>query len=94
MSNLENIETVEQVEKDILGGDAQRMYDENGREIEISLDFLPEGKFTLTSFEDGVNADRLARDYKKSVREVNASQKLTLKMAREGGWVGKFDPVK
>ena len=68
--------------------------DENGREIEISLDFLPEGKFTLTSFEDGVNANRLAKDYKKSVREVNASQKLTLKMAREGGWVGKFEPVK
>ena len=68
--------------------------DENGREIEISLDFLPEGKFTLTSFEDGVNANRLAKDYKKSVREVNGSQKLTLKMAREGGWVGKFEPVK
>ena len=30
MSNLENIETVE---KDILGGNAQRMFDENGREI-------------------------------------------------------------
>ena len=68
--------------------------DENSREIEISLDFLPEGKFTLTSFEDGVNANRLAKDYKKSVCEVNGSQKLTLKMAREGGWVGKFEPVK
>ena len=68
--------------------------DENSREIEISLDFLPEGKFTLTSFEDGVNANRIAKDYKKTVREVNASQKLTLKMAREGGWVGKFEPVK
>ena len=68
--------------------------DEKAREIEISLDFLPEGSFTLTSFEDGVNANRIAKDYKKTVREINASQKLTLKMAREGGWVGRFEPVK
>lgn len=67
--------------------------DEKAREIEISLDFLPEGSFTLTSFEDGVNADRLARDYKKRVRNVDASQTLKIRMAHEGGWVGRFEPV-
>lgn len=68
--------------------------DEKAREMEISLDFLPEGSFTLTSFEDGVNADRLARDYRKRVRSVDSSQTLKIRMAHEGGWVGRFEPAK
>mgnify|MGYP000485392440 FL=1 len=41
--------------------------------IEIDLGFIPAGQsFTLTSFEDGINADRQAMDYKK--KEVYREQ--------------------
>lgn len=63
-----------------------------GAKIEIALDFLPAGKqLTLTSFEDGVNADIKATDYKKQKRTVDASTKLTLDMTRNGGWVGVIE---
>jgi alpha-glucosidase len=61
------------------------------RTVEISFDFLPKGKdFTLTSFEDGINADRQAMDYKKKILTVNSETKLTIKMERNGGWAGSL----
>ena len=57
--------------------------------IEIDLGFLPAGQsFTLTSFEDGINADRQAMDYKKKESTVNNQTRMTLKMVRNGGWAG------
>ena len=62
-----------------------------GRSIEISFDFLPKGKdFTLTSFEDGINADRQAMDYKMKTQTVNSTTKLTIKLERNGGWAGSL----
>lgn len=59
------------------------------REVTITLDFLKDGKaYMLTSFEDGINADRQAMDYKKRERDVNKNETLTLHMVRNGGWVG------
>lgn len=56
-------------------------------ELEVVLDFLPEGKtFTLTSFEDGCNADRQAMHYVKSVREVRKGDVVKIKMVRNGGY--------
>ena len=57
--------------------------------IEIDLGFIPAGQsFTLTSFEDGINADRQAMDYKKKESTVNNQTRMTLKMVRNGGWAG------
>ena len=62
---------------------------DKGRTIDLDLDFLPENKnLHLTCFEDGINADRQAMDYKKREMEVNRSTKLTLKLVRNGGWAG------
>lgn len=62
---------------------------DKGRTIEVDLSFLPESKnLHLTCFEDGINADRQAMDYKKRGMDVNKSTKLTLKMVRNGGWAG------
>jgi alpha-glucosidase len=36
-------------------------------------------------FHDGVNANRLASDYQKTVTDIPASRKLTVKMAQGGG---------
>lgn len=59
------------------------------RDIEVDLSFLPDDKsLNLTCFEDGINADRQAMDYKKKEMSVNKSTKLTLKLVRNGGWAG------
>lgn len=57
------------------------------REVEVTLSFLPEGKeLYMTSFVDGVNADRMAMDYRMEQRTVNRNTKLSIKMARNGGF--------
>ncbi|MDP4290077.1 MAG: glycoside hydrolase family 97 protein [Bacteroidota bacterium] len=67
------------------------MTNSQNRTIELSFDFLPQGKeFTLTSFEDGINADRQALDYKKKTISINSNTKLTIKMERNGGWAGSL----
>ena len=59
---------------------------------EIALDFLPAGRtFTMTSFEDGVNAALQATDYRKRVREVDASTVVKVEMVRNGGWAAVIE---
>ena len=58
-----------------------------GKEVTINLDFLPEGKeFNMDYFQDGVNAERQAMDYKKDSKKVDASSSVTIRMVRNGGW--------
>ncbi len=58
-----------------------------GREVEIKLDFLPDGKeLDMTSFADGANAHIMAMDYVRSQGKVTSDTVLTLKMVRNGGW--------
>ena len=60
---------------------------ENPLELEVTLDFLPEGKtFTLVSFEDGINADRQAMHYVKKERQVSKGDVVKIKMMRNGGY--------
>ncbi|MBQ7362219.1 MAG: glycoside hydrolase family 97 protein [Bacteroidaceae bacterium] len=59
------------------------------REVDVTLSFLPEGKsLQMTSFADGVNADRMAMDYLREQTAVNSDTKLHIKMARNGGFAG------
>ena len=59
---------------------------------EVTLDFLPEGKeFTLTSFEDGSNADRQAMHYVKRVNKVRKGDTITIKMVRNGGYAAVIE---
>lgn len=56
-------------------------------ELDIRLDFLQEGEsLTLTSFEDGVNADRQAMHYAKKEKEVRKGESIRIKMVRNGGY--------
>jgi alpha-glucosidase len=57
------------------------------RELDVTLNILPEGKsLQMTSFVDGVNANRMAMDYRLEKTSVNKSTKLHIKMARNGGF--------
>jgi alpha-glucosidase len=66
------------------------MTDWTPREFEISLDFMDKGIYNLDTWQDGVNADRYASDYKKISGQVSDEDKLTIKMAPGGGFVARI----
>ena len=41
-------------------------------------------------FQDGVNADRNAMDYKKATRSIHSGEKLAIQMASGGGWASRI----
>lgn len=64
---------------------------EGERLFDVDLSFLDSGKtYTMTSFEDGINARRQAMDYRKKTYSVKQNEKLTIKMARSGGWAARL----
>lgn len=65
---------------------------EKKRTFDISLDFLqPTKDFQMTSFEDGINADRQAMDYRKKTATVNSKSKITIQLARNGGFAAVIE---
>lgn len=60
------------------------------RELEIDLAFLPEGKYQMEIYRDGLNADRNATDYKKEIKALPADKKLKIKMYPGGGYVARI----
>ncbi len=68
------------------------MSDWDARDLEVDFSFLPEGNFTLDAYQDGVNADRNAGDYKKTTTQVNRTTKLKIHLASGGGWAARIHP--
>jgi alpha-glucosidase len=64
-----------------------------GREITLDFSFLPEGSFEAEIFQDGINADRAATDYKTRLQKVSKGDKITIKMASGGGWAARIYPI-
>jgi alpha-glucosidase len=62
----------------------------DGRTLEISTDFLADGKYDIEIIADGANANTAANDYKLVNRELIKGEKLTIKMANGGGWLAKI----
>jgi alpha-glucosidase len=60
------------------------------RTVDIDLSFLPDGNFTIDSYQDGINADRNASDYRKTTASVNRTTKLKLQLASGGGWAARI----
>ena len=63
------------------------MTDWTMRELRIKTDFLPAGEYELETFQDGLNADRCAQDYKRSVTRIKSGDTLRAPMAPGGGFV-------
>lgn len=63
------------------------------RDITVDLSFLGAGSFEAEIFQDGVNADRDATDYKRIVRKVSSGDKLTVHLMNGGGWAARIYPV-
>jgi alpha-glucosidase len=56
------------------------------RDLAIDFSFLKDGAYEAVVFSDGVNADREATDYKKTIVPVSAREKLKVHLALGGGW--------
>jgi alpha-glucosidase len=66
--------------------------DWSARDIELDLSFLGEGQYVMEVFEDGINADRYASDYKHKTLEVASGLKMNIHLAPGGGWTAKISP--
>jgi alpha-glucosidase len=62
------------------------------RTVEINFDFLEKSRtYTMTYFEDGINAGRQAMDFRKKTKEVKFGDKIEVKMVRNGGWAAVLE---
>ncbi len=62
----------------------------DARTLDVTLDFLGEGNWTAEVFRDGVNAAKVASDYKKIAMEIPADRKVSMPMAPGGGYAMKI----
>lgn len=69
------------------------MTDENVRAMALDFSFLPEGKYQIEIFKDGINADRYASDFATETMEIDAGAKLNINLAAGGGWVAKVSKL-
>ncbi|HEY0780424.1 MAG TPA: glycoside hydrolase family 97 protein [Gemmatirosa sp.] len=64
------------------------------RDLTIALAFLGAGPYQADIVQDGVNVGKDARDYKRVVRRVTASDTLRVHLGEGGGWTARFEPVR
>ena len=62
----------------------------NSRTLELDLNFIPDGRYVMEIFRDGINADRAACDYKREILDLPSDRKISLKMAPGGGYAAKI----
>ena len=63
------------------------------RDLALDLSFLPEGRFELDAFADGINADRWGSDYRRSKTPADRSGRLAVHLAPGGGWAAHLSPA-
>lgn len=68
--------------------------DWNSRTVSIDLSFLAPGRYEMTLFADGVNADAVARDFSRTTAVVEAGSSRSVRMAQGGGFAMVLRPVR
>jgi alpha-glucosidase len=63
------------------------MTDWTPRSLELDLSFLGDGIYRAEIYQDGINADRYAADYRSTTLQVTGDSKLQVNMAPGGGWI-------
>lgn len=66
--------------------------DWTSRDMDLDLSFLPAGEYTMDIFQDGVNADQYASDYKHLKTNVKSGDKMKIHLAPGGGYAAKISP--
>ena len=70
------------------------MTDWTGRDLQLSFSFLPEGRYEVDEYRDGVNADRTGSDYQRVKSVVENKTGLRIKLAPGGGWAARIRKLK
>jgi alpha-glucosidase len=70
------------------------MTDWTARDLEVDLSFLPVGKYTLETWEDGLNANRRGEDTRRRSSQVTNGTKVKVHLAEGGGWAARITPVR
>ncbi|MBQ0736369.1 glycoside hydrolase family 97 protein [Aquimarina celericrescens] len=70
------------------------MGNQNEQEITIDLSFLSEGSYNAKIFRDGINANTFAEDYEVTTQAVSQDKRLTIQLAKGGGWAAILQPIK
>lgn len=60
------------------------------KEITLDLSFLDGGNYQAMIWQDGINANRFAQDFKKTNQSVKKGDKLKINLANNGGWVARL----
>jgi alpha-glucosidase len=66
------------------------MTDWDARTLEADLSFLPEGRYAVEVFSDGINAYKYGEDYKHQTLKTADPGKLKITLAPGGGWVARI----
>lgn len=61
------------------------------KDLEVDFSFLGTGKHKIDIWQDGVNADSYASDYKKISKDISAKDKMKIHLAPGGGWAAKLE---
>ena len=67
--------------------------DWKSRDMDLDLSFLPAGEYKMDIFQDGVNADRHAGDYKHLIINVRSGEKMKIHLAPGGGYAARIYPL-
>lgn len=70
------------------------MTNDSTRTLTVDLSFLGAGSYALDATADGMNADRNAMDSRRERRTMTSGDKLTVQLARGGGYVAVLRPVR
>ncbi|MCE5346974.1 MAG: glycoside hydrolase family 97 protein [Bacteroidales bacterium] len=66
--------------------------DWTSRDMNLDLSFLPEGEYVMDIFQDGINADKYAGDYKHLKLNVKSGDKMKIHLAPGGGYAARISP--
>jgi alpha-glucosidase len=64
------------------------------RTLDIRCDFLDKKTYRAEIFQDGINANANAIDWRKIARTVSSNDVVTIHLAKGGGWVARFVPIR
>ncbi len=62
------------------------MTDWDARDLKLDLSFLEEGNYQIQYYQDGINAENYASDYKMIKQEVSSKDTFNIHLASGGGW--------
>lgn len=60
------------------------------KDFNIDFSFLGSGDYAIDYYQDGINSERYAADYKKTNRNISSTDKLNIHLAPGGGWAARI----